>query len=138
MPRFGGAGGVGKRVNLSSLTRLEESRSSVSLAFIYSAKADWDGLFRVGILAPGNTYWVTAMCQVLCFMQKKIKFFLFGAEILIEKTDVQTIIVGSDKSLQDAVGPRGVVIPQVRARLSQTRLTSTTEIMLFIDCTKYP
>lgn len=78
------------------------------------------------------------MCQALCFMQKKIKFFLFGAEILIEKTDVQTIIVGSDKSLQDAVGPRGVVIPQVRARLSQTRLTSTTEIMLFIDCTKYP
>ena len=69
-------------------------------------------------------------------MQKKIKFFLFEAEIPIQKTDVQTIIVESDKSLQDAVGPRGV-IPQVRARLSQTRLTSTTEIMLFIDCTKY-
>lgn len=77
------------------------------------------------------------MCQVLCFIQKKVKFFLFGAEILIEKIDVQTIIVESDKSLQDAVGPRGV-IPQVRARLSQTRLTSTTEVKLFIDCTKYP
>lgn len=77
------------------------------------------------------------MFQVLCFMQKKIKFFLFEAEIPIEKTDVQTIIVESDKSLQDVVGPRGA-IPQVRwARLSQTRLTSTTEIMLFIDCTKY-
>ena len=60
----------------------------------------------MGILPPGNTYGEPAMCQVLCVIQKKIKFFLFGAEILTEKTDVQTITVEYDKSLQDAVGPQ--------------------------------
>lgn len=47
------------------------------------------------------------MHQVLCIVQKKIKSLLFGAESLIEKTDVQPITVESDKSLQDAVGPQG-------------------------------
>lgn len=77
-----------------------------------------------------------SQCQVLCVVQKKIKFLLFGAESLIEKTDVQPITVESDKSLQEAVGPQGSRL--MSGFLSQTSLNFTTEIMLFIDCTKYP
>lgn len=77
-----------------------------------------------------------SQCQVLCVVQRKIKFLLFGAESLIEQTEVQPITVESDKSLQEAVGPQGSRL--MSGLLSQTSLNFTTEIMLFIDSAKYP
>ena len=77
------------------------------LAALQSANADWHRLFQVGLLPLGNTYGLPTMLQVLCVIQKKIQFFLFGAKSIIEKTDVQPITVESDKCLQDAGGPQG-------------------------------
>lgn len=88
-------------------TRFEESGSSEFLASVQSANADWQTLFQVGILPSGNTYGLPTMLQVLCVIQKKIQFFLFGAKSLIEKTDVQPITVESDKCLQDAGSSQG-------------------------------
>lgn len=96
-----------KRVEFSSQTRFEESGSSKFLASVQSANADWQKLFQMGILPPGNTYGLPTILQVLCVIQKKIQFFLFGAKSLIEKTDVQAITVESDKCLQDAGSSQG-------------------------------
>lgn len=81
-----------KRVKISSLTRFEESGSLgiLSLCLFSQCRLTW----TIPSGYPSSRkHGEPAMCQVLRVIQKKIKFFLFGAEILTEKTDVQTITV---------------------------------------------
>lgn len=77
------------------------------------------------------------MRQGLCGILEKIKFLFCRAEILIKKTDVQSIIAESDKSSQDALGPQGNSSSS-QGFWVETTLNFTTEITLLIDCTKYP